>query len=116
MEVFDLTKEKPVSLAQATDFLPRRADGKKVSIRTVERWIRHGHNGVRLEGGNLGITVVTSIESLQRFMERLSAPQPAKVEKRPRTQAQARKSHEKAKSSLAKAGWGKSRQRAGAKS
>lgn len=97
METFDLTRETPLSLTDAAELLPRKPSGKKLSIRTIERWIRHGHKGVPLEGNPIGNALVTSRESLQRFSERLAGANG----KRPKIN---RRSHEIAKRKLEKAG------------
>jgi hypothetical protein len=100
IDTFDMTVEQPLLLKDAAQILPKSSRGKKVNARTVERWIRHGHKGVRLQGCIFGRTIYTSRESLQRFTERLSrcsAPR--------RTKSQASKSHKQAKETLAKAGF-----------
>jgi hypothetical protein len=77
MTTFDVLAETPISLSKAADFLPRREDGRKFSVRTIERWIRHGHRGVLLEGAYFGKTLTTSVQALRRFSARLSGQQPA---------------------------------------
>ena len=69
----DVLGEETLTLAEAARALPRLRKGKKVHVSTLYRWISRGLNGVRLEAGKLGRTVVTSREALQRFSERLSA-------------------------------------------
>lgn len=68
MEVLDFISsgEELISLAEATKLLPKR-NGKKTSIRTLERWIRFGHRGVFLEAARTGGFFSTSREALQRF-------------------------------------------------
>ncbi len=78
MMTFDITAERPITLTEAADFLPRRNNGRKVSIRTIERWIRHGHRGVMLEGAYFGKALTTSIEALRRFSACLSGESPAR--------------------------------------
>lgn len=97
METFDMTRESPLSLTDAADLLPRKPSGKKMSIRTIERWIRFGHRGVLLEGNQVGRTLTTSRESLQRFSERL-------VGTNGHSPKVNRRSHEVAKRKLEKAG------------
>lgn len=95
MDVFDLATERPISLSEAADYLPRKQGGKKLSIATISRWILDGHKGVRLEGARIGDAICTSKESLRRFAERLSGSTAT------RTQTEACASHERAKQYLA---------------
>ena len=73
--MIDLQNETVVTLVEATNFLPRRRRGRKVHISTLYRWTQRGFRGVKLETLRLGGGLVTSIEALQRFAERLSAPE-----------------------------------------
>jgi hypothetical protein len=71
MESFSAT-EQPISLSKAAEFLPRR-NGKKVSTRTIERWIRYGRKGVKLEGFQFGAGLCTTKEAIFRFGKALLA-------------------------------------------
>jgi len=68
MRILDITGsgEELISLADAAKLLPTRG-GKRISIRTLERWIRHGHRGLFLEAARLGCVFYTSREAIQRF-------------------------------------------------
>ncbi len=101
MEVFDLATEPPISLSEAANYLPAKPDGKKISIRTLERWIRHGHKKVKLQAVKVGSQLVTSKESLARFGAKLSGGSLAK-----RSPTAASRSHAKAKEFLRKQGVG----------
>jgi len=70
----NIVKEKALTLHQAAAMLPG-SKGKSLSYTTVHRWVTCGFKGVRLEANNLGGRWVTSIEAIQRFMERLTAPE-----------------------------------------
>ncbi|MBI3467951.1 MAG: DUF1580 domain-containing protein [Planctomycetes bacterium] len=75
--MIDLSAETVVSLTEATSFLPRRRRGKKPHVATLYRWAQHGVRCVRLETIQVGGTLCTSREALQRFCERLSNPEAA---------------------------------------
>ena len=101
--------ESMMTLAEAANYLPRNQHGKKITLRTLERWVRHGHRGVKLEGLPLGAKIYTSKEAIQRFSNALAAKDSGShpvVELAPKKPAT--KSHRQASASLAKAGWGKS--------
>jgi hypothetical protein len=70
--MIDLTTEKVVSLAEAGRILPRHRRGRPVCVSTLWRWATKGHSGVKLETARLPCGLVTSVEALQRFMQRLS--------------------------------------------
>lgn len=65
MNVFDLTKEEPITTDEAAMIA-------KCCTETVVKWIHRGHRGVKLEGGRIGAELRTSREAMQRFMARLS--------------------------------------------
>ena len=100
--------ESMMTLAEATGYLPRNQHGKKITVRTLERWVRHGHRGVKLEGLPLGAKIYTSKEAIQRFSNALAAKDsgtPSVAEAAPKKPST--KSHRQASASLAKAGWAK---------
>ncbi len=64
----DLSNETLLSLADAAKFLPKKPNGKRINIRTIERWIRGGNRaGIKLEGLLIGSTLMTTKEALARF-------------------------------------------------
>jgi hypothetical protein len=70
--MLDITTETIISLNEATDRLPRRRRGKKPHVATLYRWSQTGCRGVVLETCQVGATRCTSVEALQRFIDRLS--------------------------------------------
>lgn len=72
MEVLDLlgTGETAISLGDAAKLLPLDDAGKKVSIKSILRWIRLGYRGVFLEGIKIGNHFKTSAGALQRFIKK----------------------------------------------
>ena len=67
-----LEKEVTLTLPEAASRLPRLRGGKKVHVSTLYRWIHRGVGGIRLEAVKIGRTVVTSVEALQRFADRVT--------------------------------------------
>ena len=65
--------EELVSLRDAAKLLPRRRAGKRPHVATLYRWTTRGLRGVVLETLQVGGTLCTSREALQRFFERLTA-------------------------------------------
>ena len=63
--VIDLSREQPLSLAQAAKILGR-------SHPTIYRYCVEGVRGVRLETVRLGKARITSIGSIQSFLDRLA--------------------------------------------
>jgi hypothetical protein len=70
----DITLEVPIPLTTAACHVPRRRRGRKTAASTLHRWATHGLRGVRLETIQIGGTKCTSVPALQRFFDRLSAP------------------------------------------
>ncbi len=68
--MIDLATETVITLTQATNHLPRRRGGKKPHPSTLYRWAKDG-----LETIQVGGTLCTSIQALQRFCERLTVRQ-----------------------------------------
>jgi hypothetical protein len=66
--MINLSTETVVTLTAATNHLPRRRGGKKVSPSTLYRWSKGGLETIRV-----GNTLCTSIQALQRFCEMLTA-------------------------------------------
>lgn len=73
--MIDSTQETVLSLAHATNHIPRRRAGRKTHVSTLFRWTTAGCRGIVLESIQVGGTRCTSLEALQRFFERLSSPQ-----------------------------------------
>jgi hypothetical protein len=72
--MIDIATEEILTLAQAAAELPRRRRGRKTHVSTLYRWTASGCRGVILESIQIGATRATSREALQRFFDRLSAP------------------------------------------
>lgn len=74
--MIDLENENVISLTAAAKQLPRRRAGKRPHVATLYRWASRGLREIRLETIQVGGTMCTSIEALQRFFDRLSAGRP----------------------------------------
>jgi len=70
-------------------------------VSTIYRWAQRGIRGVKLETLRLGGGLVTSVEALQRFAERLSAPEGTEIT---RSQPQRRRDLARAEAELDKVG------------
>jgi len=70
----NLDSETLFPLRMAPGHLPPCRGGRKLSLSTLYRWANRGLRGVRLETIQVGGTVCTSREALQRFFQRLSTP------------------------------------------
>lgn len=70
--MIDLKTERVISFKDARRHLPRRRRGKRPSIETLYRWANPGLHGIKLETIQVGGTLCTSLEALQRFFEKLS--------------------------------------------
>lgn len=109
--MFDLTTEKPITLAEACRLVPPGRGSKRTHLSTLIRWITVGAkapNGqtVRLEGLRLGGRWITSREALQRFAVRLTprlADNPAPAPS-PRTTRQRQRASEAAGKELERIG------------
>jgi len=64
--------ERLLTLAEACKVLPRRRAGKKCAVSTLHRWRLRGIRGVRLETAMLGGIRMTSVEAIERFVNRLT--------------------------------------------
>ena len=86
--MIDLTNEQVLSLTDAAKILPRRRAGKRPHVATLYRWASRGLRGVKLETIQVGGTLCTSREAVQRFCEQLSesdatpSPTPSSTRKR----------------------------------
>jgi hypothetical protein len=76
--MIDLTRETPVTLANAPQLIPAinavpgMATRKTVHERTIYNWATRGKRGVILETMPIGGILVTTRESLQRFFTQLA--------------------------------------------
>jgi hypothetical protein len=77
VDMIDIKREQLLTLAEASRKLPSSRRGKKVHVATIFRWHKHGSRGVKLECVRVGSSLMTTVEALQRFIERLSAVQEA---------------------------------------
>src|SRR3954469_461769 len=99
----NLTREKLITLSQASRWIGKGRAGRPLHQLTVLRWILDGvrtktGETVRLEGCRLGSRWLTSIEALQRFSNRLTP----NFDDTPslRTQTQSSRAAERAKKQL----------------
>lgn len=63
----DIRNEQLISLSEAPAVLPRVRRGRKLHPSTLYRWANEGRRGVKLEAMQVGGTLCTSVEALQRF-------------------------------------------------
>ena len=63
----DIRNEQLISLSEAPAVLPRVRRGRKLHPSTLYRWAKDGRHGVKLETLQVGGTLCTSVEALQRF-------------------------------------------------
>lgn len=73
--MIDTTRENLVPLRCVPGRLPKRPSGKRIHISAIYRWTDSGIRGVVLESIRIGGVTFTSLEAIQRFAERLSAPE-----------------------------------------
>ncbi len=71
--MIDITTEKVITPAKATELCPRRRKGAKANCSTIYRWMVDGVRGIKLESIMAGATRCTSVEALQRFFDALTA-------------------------------------------
>ncbi len=71
--MIEIKEETIVSLTDAAKTLPHRRAGKKPHVSTLYRWAGNGLRGVKLETIQVGGTLCTSLEALQRFFDGLGA-------------------------------------------
>jgi hypothetical protein len=77
--MIDITTEKLVTLKQARAHVPQLRPGNRVDQATLWRWTVKGLRcrtkkdlRIRLESAKIGGVLVTSVEALHRFFERLN--------------------------------------------
>ena len=66
--MIDIRKEHLLPAHDLPAYLESRGYGKKVSRRTVQRWIEQGSDGARLEAVRIGGRLMTSLEAVQRWV------------------------------------------------
>lgn len=67
--MIDLEHETLVPFRDVPRLLPVRANGKRLHISAVYRWVTRGVQGFVLESIRIAGTTYTSVEALQRFAE-----------------------------------------------
>ena len=67
--MINIGTEQILSFVEASSLLPRRRQGRRVHPATLYRWASGGLRGARLETIQIGGTLCTSVEALQRFFE-----------------------------------------------
>ncbi len=103
--MIDITSEKLLTPSEIAQHIPRRRAGKKCNVATIYRWMTDGVRGVKLEHLCVGGTRCTSLESLQRFFDALTAQADGQhVQQPPRLTKSRRKQIEAAEKRLEKAG------------
>lgn len=72
----NIRNERLISFVRAAKRIPRRRQGRPVHRSTISRWhrsgIKAGKQRVHLEAVRLPSGMATSVEALQRFIDRLS--------------------------------------------
>ena len=71
--MIDLKSEAPLSFKQAAERMPGR-NGVGIHVSALHRWYTHGVAGVKLEALKVGGTLITTVEALERFIDRLNKP------------------------------------------
>jgi hypothetical protein len=75
----EILHEQVLSLKEAARLPFLRRGGKPMAFSTIWRWSLKGCAGVRLETVRIGGRTATSIEAVERFIERLSSGTPAPI-------------------------------------
>ena len=70
--MINIKNEKIISFVEACKRLPHRRAGRPVHPATLYRWANIGLKGIKLETVQVGGTLCTSLEALQRFFDRLT--------------------------------------------
>lgn len=69
MPPIDVHNERLLPLRDVPDYLVSRGLGTRVSMRSVNRWVRDGCNGAKLESVLVDRMRLTSMEALQRWID-----------------------------------------------
>src|SRR5262245_26237863 len=107
LSMIDITTETPISLTQASRLCPPGRGGKTPALSCLLRWIMYGVDGpngrVKLEGARLGGRWFTSVQALQRFIERCTpaTDEPVRI---PRSPSRRQRESDRAAAELAKCG------------
>jgi len=67
--MIDVGTERLLPAKELPMWLEARGYGRRVTMRTVNRWIERGSDGARLEAVNIGGQLMTSVEAVQRWVE-----------------------------------------------
>jgi len=67
----DIRRETPIRMAKAARIVPPRRGERPTNPSTIYRWANTGIDGIRLEVIQIGGTLCTSVEALQRFFDSL---------------------------------------------
>ena len=70
--MINMQSETILTLSEAANRLPKRRRGKRPHVATMYRWARNGLRGTRLEVIQVGGSLCTSSEAVQRFFEMLT--------------------------------------------
>src|SRR5262245_25962210 len=61
------------TLEVAAEFFPRKKNGKKVHVRSIQRWLERGCRGVLLAGRKSGNVWYTTFAAIEQFRAQLTA-------------------------------------------
>lgn len=106
--MIDLEREKALSLEDVSHLLPPNANGARVNVSTLTRWILKGINTsrgrVKLDAARVGRRWVTSHEALARFVEQLTPQLDQAEAPAPRSPAKRERAAERAERQLQEIG------------
>jgi Protein of unknown function (DUF1580) len=87
--MIDVSKEQVIPVHKVTDYLPSSRRGKKLSPSQVCRMYLRGIHGIRLETLRVGRSRLTSVEAIQRFVDRLNRTNQDDAQPTPATRSRA---------------------------
>ena len=103
--MIDIHSESIIPVSEIRSHVPRNPrTGKKAHLATGWRWIKRGCRGVKLETVLIGGKRYSSLEALQRFVERTTAAADGTSTVTASTPSARKKAHEKASRELDAAG------------
>lgn len=70
--MIDIAVEKLITFAEAARLRPPTRAGRQTHPATLHRWRQRGCRGIMLEAIRVGSTWYTSVEAMQRFVDRLT--------------------------------------------
>lgn len=83
--MLDITAEQLIRLEDVANYIPSRRKGKRLQRAVIFRWAKSGAGGVVLESQKIGGSWYTSVQAIQRFVERQNSfsadPQPPHLPK-----------------------------------